>query len=100
MAQLTGKTALVTGASSGIGREFARLLAGRGADLVIVARREAELQKLAEEIRTQKKVAVEVIALDLSLETAAAELWQKTEGAGKPIDVVINNAGFGTHQYF
>ena len=98
--ELKGKTALVTGASSGIGAALARQLAGRGSDLVIVARRQAELETLAAEVRARHGVAVEVIVLDLGAPTAAAELFARTEGAGRVIDVVINNAGFGEHQYF
>lgn len=98
--QLRGKTALVTGASSGIGAAFARQLAARGAALVIVARRQAELDALATRLRADHGVTVEVIALDLGTATAAGELFARTEGAGRPIDVVINNAGFGDHRYF
>ncbi len=97
---LKGKTALVTGASSGIGAAFARLLAGRGANLVIVARRQAELDALADDLRKRHAVEVEVIAIDLGTAAAAGEVFARTEGAGRPIDVVINNAGFGEHQYF
>jgi short-subunit dehydrogenase len=104
MSDLTGKTALVTGASSGIGLAFARDLAARGADLVIAARREAEMEKLAAELRekTGRKVPIKVmvIAIDLARPEAPAELFARTEGAGTRIDVLINNAGFGTHQYF
>ena len=97
---LRGKTSLVTGASSGIGAAFARQLAARGADLVIVARRQAELDALAGELRAAHRVTVEVIALDLGRPDAAAALFDRTEGAGRTIDVVINNAGLGEHQYF
>ncbi len=97
---LAGKTALVTGASSGIGRAFAQLLAARGANLVVVARRQAELDKLAAEVTAKHQVKVEVIALDLSSPSAPADLYARTEGAGTAIDILINNAGFGTHQYF
>jgi len=100
MAQLSGKTALVTGASSGIGMAFARHLARMGADLVITARRQAELDKLAGELREQHKVKVTVLALDLSSPSAPAELHARTEGAGMAIDLLINNAGFGTHRQF
>jgi hypothetical protein len=97
---LTGKTALVTGASSGIGRAFAVRLAARGANLVIVARRQAELDALAIELRKDHQIEVTVVAIDLATATAAADLYARTEGAGRAIDVLINNAGFGTHQYF
>ena len=99
-ASVKGKTALVTGASSGIGAAFARLLAGRGANLIIVARRQAELDELAADLRKRHGVEVEVIALDLGRAGAAAELFARTEGAGKVVDVLVNNAGFGEHQRF
>ena len=98
--ELKGKTALVTGASSGIGAALAKGLAERGADLVIVARRQAELEKLATALRGAHGVKVDVIALDLGGSGAAAELFARTEGAGRVIDVLVNNAGFGEHQYF
>ncbi len=97
---LTGRTALVTGASSGIGRAFAVRLAARGARLVIAARRQAELDALALELRRDHQVEVTVVAIDLATPTSAAELFARTEGAGHAIDILINNAGFGTHQYF
>jgi short-subunit dehydrogenase len=97
---LTGRTALVTGASSGIGVAFARQLAARGMDLVLAARREAEMQALAAELRERHGRTVTVIPLDLATPTAAAELFARTEGAGARVDVLVNNAGFGTHQTF
>jgi len=100
MKDLTGRTALVTGASSGIGERFARRLAERGAHLVITARRAERLQALADELRTAHGVEVTVIAADLGTVDAAAKLFEETEGAGKPIDILINNAGFGTQEYF
>jgi uncharacterized protein len=100
MKDLKGKTALVTGASSGIGAAFARLLATHGANLVIVARRQAELDLLAADLRKRHAIEVEVIALDLGAAGAAADLFARTEGAGRPIDLLINNAGFGEHQRF
>ena len=98
--QLKGKTALVTGASSGIGAAFARQLAAAGADLVIVARRQAELDKLAGELRAAHGVTVDVIAIDLGAAGAGAELFARTEGAGRVVDLLINNAGFGEHRWF
>ncbi len=96
----TATTALVTGASSGIGKAFATQLAARGMALVIAARREAELEALARELRAAHGVRVEVIALDLAAPTAAATLVERIDGLGVTIDVLINNAGFGEHQYF
>lgn len=100
MGDLKGKTALVTGASSGIGRAFAQQLAGRKANLVIAARREADLEALAAELRTAHGVKVDVIAIDLSAPTAVASLCDRIDALGVTVDVLINNAGFGEHKYF
>jgi short-subunit dehydrogenase len=97
---LKGRTALVTGASSGLGAAFARLLAARGADLVITARRAENLAALARELETAHGVKVTVIALDLSEPGAPAQLHAETEGRGRAIDVLVNNAGGGLHQNF
>jgi hypothetical protein len=97
---LRGKTALVTGASSGIGAAIARQLAARGANLILVARRKAELEALAKTLRDAHKLDVAVLALDLGTTTAAAELFAATEGAGTTVELLVNNAGFGEHQYF
>jgi hypothetical protein len=97
---LKGKTALVTGASSGIGAAFARDLAARGANLVITARRADNLAALAKELGDRHHVEVTVIPLDLAVPGAAEELYAKTEGAGRTVDVLINNAGGGIHRNF
>lgn len=101
---LHGKTALVTGASSGLGAAFARSLAARGADLVITARRADNLHALAKEVEAREGVKVTVIALDLSEPGAAAKLFAQIEGGGegegRAVDILINNAGGGIHQYF
>lgn len=97
---LKGKRALVTGASSGLGVAFARLLAARGADLVITARRAQNLEALSKELAERHGIEVTVVPLDLSEPTAPAELYAKTEGAGLPVDVLVNNAGGGAHQRF
>jgi short-subunit dehydrogenase len=97
---LKGRRALVTGASSGLGAAFARLLAARGADLVITARRADNLEALSKELGERHGVKVTVIPLDLSDPAAPAELYAKTEGAGVAIDVLVNNAGGGIHQNF
>jgi len=88
---------LITGASTGIGAEFARQFAARGDDLVVVARSADKLNDLAEQLRGAHGVNVTVIAMDLSVPTAAGDLWQRTNGVGLDIDVLVNNAGFGTH---
>jgi len=93
-------TAVVTGASSGIGEWIARLLAERGYDLWIVARRKERLVALQNEIEAKHTVGVTVLALDLSEPDAAQKLFDATEGAGTHVDVLVNNAGFGTQGHF
>ena len=88
---------LITGASTGIGAEFARQFAARGHDLVVVARSADKLNDLAARLRVAHGVEVTVLAMDLSLPTAAGELWQQTNRLGLEIAVLVNNAGFGTH---
>lgn len=92
------KTALVTGASSGIGREFARLLAERGYDAVLVARREERLQELKAELESLYDVKAHVVALDLASPGATLTLLEKLKDL--EIEVLINNAGFGLKKDF
>ena len=89
---------LITGASSGIGEEFARRYAAQKQDLVLVARSQDKLNKLAEEFTSQHGIRVTVCALDLSEPDAAERLWEETNRAGLEIDVLVNNAGFGTQR--
>jgi len=100
MSELRGKTALVTGASSGLGVDFATLLAERGCHLVLVARREDRLRQLAEKLTAAHGVDVHVIATNLARLGAADELFDKTQALGLDVDVLINNAGFGVHGPF
>lgn len=88
---------LITGASTGIGAEFARQFAARGHDLVVVARSADKLNDLAAQLRGTHGVEVTVLAMDLSLPAAAGELWQQTNRLGLEIAVLVNNAGFGIH---
>ena len=81
--------ALITGASSGIGRDMARILAKKGYDLILVARRKERLLELKKELETN----ITVIAMDLSVEDNCYQLYEKVRS--KKIDVLINNAGFG-----
>jgi uncharacterized protein len=89
-----GPTALVTGASDGIGRAFAMQLAENGFDLILVARRASLLQDLAQEIGTRCDVAVRICAMDLSDPTKVPELMRLTEGL--PVGLVVAAAGFGS----
>ena len=86
--------AIVTGASSGIGAAFARLLARQGYDVVVVARRVERLKSLAAELEDRHGIAVTPIRLDLASPDAAAELERELEHSGEPVDVLVNNAGY------
>lgn len=91
------RTALVTGASSGIGLELARLLAADGYDLAVVARNRQRLEEVAGELRGEKDVSVHCYPRDLSAPQAARELWADLVNAGVSVDVLINNAGVGLY---
>jgi len=97
---LQGKYALVTGASSGLGVDFARQLAQMGCHLILVARREELLQQVKAEIVTQSGVEVTIIALDLGVKDAPQVLYDQIKGLGKSVDVLVNNAGFGLYGEF
>jgi short-subunit dehydrogenase len=92
----TGQTALITGASSGIGAIYARELAKGGADLILVARREDRLEALAVELRAQGR-RVDVLAADLAVPGAAGQLADRVGALGRTVDILVNNAGIGTH---
>ena len=95
-----GKTALITGASSGIGYACAHALATRRMNVILIARSEARLQALANELSQQYSIRAEFIALDLSQENAALSLQQEVERRGLVVDMLINNAGFATNGFF
>ena len=95
MAETARKTALVTGASAGIGKALARELAARGFDLVVTARRRARLDELAREISAEYKVNVAVVTADLSEPSAPQALYDELSQRGLTIDVLVNNAGYG-----
>lgn len=97
--RIAGKRALVTGASSGIGEAIAVSLAERGANLVLVARRQERLDALAERLR-ERGVDVLVQVADLTQPDAADTLFDTTEGKGISVDVVVNNAGIGSYHPF
>lgn len=89
-------TCLVTGASSGIGTEIARELARRGFGLTIVARREDRLRELADELTAEHGVHAEPVSCDVTDERDRARLVQSIDDRGVTVDVLVNNAGFGS----
>ena len=90
------KTTLITGASSGIGEAFARRLAARGENLVLVARSEDKLASLCNELGRANNVKAQYVALDLTESDAAEKLFEETNRRGLEIEMLINNAGFGS----
>ncbi len=93
-------TALVTGATAGIGESFTRLLAAKGFDLVLVARDNKRLQERAESLSKKYKVGVEVLRADLSIPAQLARVEKRLSNPKKPIEVLVNNAGFGIKDSF
>jgi short-subunit dehydrogenase len=91
------QTALITGASSGIGLELARELAANGHPLILVARDQGRLTAAAEQLRSQYGVPVEDYARDLSKPGAAEDLWAAVSKAGTTVGILINNAGVGVY---
>jgi len=94
------KTALITGASSGIGKELARIHAAKGGDMVIVARSKDKLEALKKEIEEKHKVKVKVIVKDLGNPEAPKEVYDEVQKAGIEVEYLINNAGFGLRGKF
>lgn len=95
-----GSTVLITGASSGIGEAFARNLAGRGANLILTARSQDKLVRIAEELRKSYPIAIQVFPADLGDAEAPQQLFERVRASGVSIDVLINNAGFGKWAHF
>jgi short-subunit dehydrogenase len=93
-------TALVTGASAGIGAEFARALAARGHGVTLVARRAERLEALARELSDRHSVRAEVVVADLTDEAERDRLAVEVEKAGLSVDILVNNAGFGVYMPF
>jgi uncharacterized protein len=89
------QTALITGASSGIGYELAKLFAKAKVNLLLVARNRARLQQVADELTRDFGISTQALALDLTLRGAPQELFQQCATAGIAIDTLVNNAGFG-----
>lgn len=100
MRSYQGRTALITGASAGIGEVFARKFASLGANVVLVARSEEKLQRLAADLTSRYSIKATVVALDLSSAGAPEALLQRTRSEGIAVDILVNNAGFATHGYF
>ena len=95
-----GQWALVTGASAGIGKALARELAAGGTNLVLTARRGQRLEELARQLSAEHDVVVEVFAADLARSSAPDEIFAFTRGKGLHIDLLVNNAGFGSYGKF
>ncbi|MFP4497715.1 MAG: SDR family NAD(P)-dependent oxidoreductase [Vulcanimicrobiota bacterium] len=92
---LKEKTALITGASSGIGREFSRQLAEKGMNLVITARSTEKLKEIAEKIEKEYDVNVKIFSADLTRPETPGEIFNFTKENNTPVHLLVNNAGFG-----
>jgi short-subunit dehydrogenase len=94
---MKGEVALITGASSGIGAELAKLAAADGCDLVLVARGRAQMQTLADELTQRHGISVRVLPKDLSDARAPQEIFDELAAAGLDVEILINNAGFALY---
>lgn len=94
------QVALITGASTGIGRELANVHARTGGDMVITSRKESDLLKVKEEVEKQYNVKVYCIAKDLSVPNAAQEIFDELKSEKIEVEYLINNAGFGGQGYY
>lgn len=97
---MEGRTALVTGASSGIGYELAKLFAADGWDVVLVSRRREKLSRVAHELADEHGVEGYVFVKDLSMPEAGRELYEAVDDAGHEVDALVNNAGYGSYGPF
>jgi len=100
MPSFKGKTALITGASSGIGKEIATKLAAEGANLVLVARSQDRLEKIANSLTSNYGVKCTVIPSDLSKADCGISVLEILRSYGISVDILINNAGLGTYGHF
>ena len=94
------KTALITGASSGIGRELSKVFAGSGYNLILVARNERKLETLKDKLETKYGIKAAVIVKDLSQKDAAQDIFDEVKTAGLSVDVLVNDAGFGDYNRY
>ncbi len=97
---MSRKTALITGASGGIGYELAKIFAQHGHDLILVARNADKLKSVSEELHAAHKSVVHIVPMNLALATAPDELFQHLERNNLRADFLVNNAGFGVHGAF
>ncbi len=93
--KLDGRTALITGASAGLGVDFADQLAARGADVILVARREEKLRQVADRLQSDHDINADTVTMDLARPEAGAELYAEVIDRDHQVDILINNAGFG-----
>jgi uncharacterized protein len=100
MFEYRNRTAVVTGASSGIGTAFVHALAAKGMNVILVARSAQRLLQLADEISAKHGVRTEVVVADLSVGSAAETVRSEVERRGLTVDLLVNNAGFATHGHF
>jgi short-subunit dehydrogenase len=100
LASNRGKTALITGSSSGIGYALAHCFAVNGYNLVLVSRDQQRLERLAVELRRKARISVKVIAKDLARPTSPDEIVEQLQREGIDVDILVNNAGFGMHGPF
>jgi NAD(P)-dependent dehydrogenase (short-subunit alcohol dehydrogenase family) len=95
-----GEQVLITGASAGLGVEFARLYAGQGCDLILTARREDRMHALADELRAKHDIQVRVFAADLADPSAPQAIYDWVASEDVAVNILVNNAGFGLRGRF